>query len=80
MAAGQAVSRTGARLGGGFRWRGVGAKVGARRRWKRPFEFPILLEDDDGCEINGDKERLYDLSLETKRLVDIEAAAETLKG
>src|SRR5262249_45640281 len=30
------------RLGGGFQWRGVGDKVGARRRWKRPFEFPIL--------------------------------------
>jgi hypothetical protein len=39
----------------------------------------ITLEDDDGREINGDKERLYDLSLETKRLVDIEAAVETLK-
>ena len=25
----------------------------------------ITLEDDDGREINGDKERLYDLSLET---------------
>ena len=23
----------------------MGAKVGARRRWKRPFEFPILLRD-----------------------------------
>lgn len=39
----------------------------------------ITLEDDDGREINGDKERLYDLSLETKRLVDIEAAIESLK-
>ena len=39
----------------------------------------ITLEDDDGREINGDKERLYDLSLETKRLVDIEAAVEGLK-
>ncbi len=39
----------------------------------------ITLEDDDGREINGDKERLYDLSLETKRLVDIEAAVEALK-
>jgi hypothetical protein len=39
----------------------------------------ITLEDDDGREIKGDKERLYDLSLETKRLVDIEAAVETLK-
>ena len=38
----------------------------------------ITLEDDDGREINGDKERLYDLSLETKRLVDIEAAVESL--
>jgi hypothetical protein len=39
----------------------------------------ITLEDDDGREINGDKERLYDLSLETKRLVDIEAAVEAVK-
>ena len=39
----------------------------------------ITLEDDDGREINGDKERLYDLSVETKRLVDIEAAVEALK-
>jgi hypothetical protein len=39
----------------------------------------ITLEDDDGREIHGDKERLYDLSLETKRLVDIEAAVESLK-
>ena len=31
----------------------------------------IALEDDDGREINGDKERLYDLSGGTKRLVDI---------
>ena len=37
------ASRTGERLGGGFRWRGVGAKMGARRRWKRPFDFPILF-------------------------------------
>ena len=36
----------------------------------------ITLEDDDGREINGDKERLYDLSGGTKRLVDIEAAVE----
>ena len=36
------ASRTGARLGGGFRWRGVGDRAGARRRWKRPFDFPIL--------------------------------------
>ena len=28
----------------------------------------IILEDDDGHEINGDKERLYDLSGGTKRL------------
>ena len=35
----------------------------------------ITLEDDDGCEINGDKERLYDLSGGTTRLVDIEAAS-----
>ena len=39
----------------------------------------ITLEDDDGREIHGDKERLYDLSLETKRLVAIEAAVEALK-
>ncbi len=39
----------------------------------------ITLEDDDGREINGDKERLYNLSVETKRLVDIEAAVEALK-
>jgi len=39
----------------------------------------ITLEDDDGREINGDKERLYDLSGGTKRLVDIEAAVEALK-
>src|SRR4029453_5864736 len=34
--------RTGERLGGGFRWREVSDKVDARRRWKRPFDFPIL--------------------------------------
>jgi hypothetical protein len=39
----------------------------------------IILEDDDGREINGDKERLYDLSGGTRRLVDIEAAVEALK-
>ncbi len=39
----------------------------------------ITLEDDDGREINGDKERLYDLSGGTKRLGDIEAAVEALK-
>ena len=39
----------------------------------------ITLEDDDGREINGDKECLYDLSGGTKRLVDIEAAVEALK-
>ena len=39
----------------------------------------ITLEDDDGRVINGDKERLYDLSIEAKRLVDIEAAVEGLK-
>jgi hypothetical protein len=39
----------------------------------------ITLEDDDGREINGDKERLYDLSGGTTRLVDIEAAVESLK-
>jgi hypothetical protein len=39
----------------------------------------ITLDDDDGREINRDKEDLYDLSLETKRLVDIEAAVEAFK-
>jgi len=39
----------------------------------------ITLEDDEGREINGDKERLYDLSGGTKRLVDIEAAVESFK-
>jgi hypothetical protein len=28
--------------GGGTRWCRVGDRVGARRRWKRPFDFPIL--------------------------------------
>ena len=39
----------------------------------------ITLEDDDGRAINGDKERLYDLSGGAQRLVDIEAAVERLK-
>jgi hypothetical protein len=39
----------------------------------------ITLEDDDGREINGDKERLYDVPGGATRLVDIEAAVETLK-
>jgi hypothetical protein len=39
----------------------------------------ITLEDDDGREINGDKERLYDLAVGATRLVDIEAAVEGLK-
>jgi hypothetical protein len=39
----------------------------------------IILEDDDGREMNGNKERLYDLSGGTTRLVDIEAAVEGLK-
>jgi hypothetical protein len=39
----------------------------------------ITLEDDDGREGNGDKERLYDLSGGTKRFVDIEAAVESFK-
>ena len=39
----------------------------------------ITLEDDDGREINGNKERLYDLAGGAKRLVDIEAAVESLK-
>ena len=39
----------------------------------------ITLEDNDGREINGDKERLYDLAVGAKRFVDIEAAVEGLK-
>jgi len=39
----------------------------------------ITLEDDDGREINGDKERLYDVSGGVTRLVDIEAAVESLQ-
>src|SRR2546426_9469152 len=39
----------------------------------------ITLEDDDGREINGNKERLYDLAVGAKRFVDIEAAVEALK-
>ncbi len=39
----------------------------------------ITLEDDDGHEINGNKERLYDLAVGAKRLVDIEAAVEGVK-
>jgi hypothetical protein len=39
----------------------------------------ITSEDDDGRAINGDKERLYDLSGGTMRLVDIEAAVESFK-
>ncbi len=39
----------------------------------------ITLEDDNGREINGDKERLYDLAVGATRLVDIEAAVEGLK-
>ena len=39
----------------------------------------ITIEDDDGREINGNKERLYDFSIGAKRLVDIEAAVEGLK-
>ena len=39
----------------------------------------ITLEDVDGREINGDKERLYNLSGGAMRLVDIEAAVEALK-
>jgi hypothetical protein len=39
----------------------------------------ITLEDDDGSEINGDKERLYDVPGGAMRLVDIEAAVENLK-
>ena len=39
----------------------------------------ITLEDDDGREINGDQERLSDLSSGAMRLVDIEAAVENLQ-
>jgi hypothetical protein len=39
----------------------------------------IILEDDDGREITGTKERLYDLSGGATRFVDIEAAVEDLK-
>ena len=39
----------------------------------------ITWEDDEGCEINGEQERLYAVSLETKRLVDIEAAVEAFQ-
>ena len=39
----------------------------------------IILEDDYGHAITGDKAHLYDLSGGTKRLVDIEAAVEGLK-
>jgi len=39
----------------------------------------ITLEDDDGREINGDKERLYDVSGGATRLVDIEAVVENFK-
>jgi hypothetical protein len=39
----------------------------------------ITLEDDDGREINGDKERVYYLHGGAKRLVDIEASVERLK-
>jgi hypothetical protein len=38
-AACHAASRTGERLGW-FRWRGGGNRVGVRRRWKRPLDFP----------------------------------------
>ena len=38
----------------------------------------ITLEDNDGREINGDQERLYDVSGGAKRLVDIAAAVENL--
>ena len=41
LCAGLADGRT---LGGGFRWRGVGNRVDARRRWKRSFDFPILTQ------------------------------------
>jgi hypothetical protein len=39
----------------------------------------ITLEDDDVREINRDKERIYDLPVGAKRLVNIEAAIESFK-
>jgi hypothetical protein len=36
----------------------------------------ITWEDDDGRAINGDKERVDDLPVGAKRLVDMEAAVE----
>ena len=39
----------------------------------------ITLEDDDGREINGDQERLSDLSGGAMRLVDSEAAVENFQ-
>ncbi len=38
----------------------------------------ITLEDDDGHEINGDTERVYDVPDEAGQLVDIAAALECL--
>ena len=33
-------------LGGDFQWRGLGNRVGARRGWQRPFDFPTLKSWD----------------------------------
>ena len=34
-------------------WRGVGAKMGARRRWKRPFDFPILFAHEAAADVSA---------------------------
>ena len=39
----------------------------------------ITLEDDDGREIDGDQERLYDVSGGATRFVDFEAAVENFQ-
>ena len=49
------ASRTGERLSGGFRWRGVGDRVRVRRRWKRSCNFPTLKQPSFAvsCTENG---------------------------
>ena len=39
----------------------------------------MTLEDDNGRELNSDKERVYALHVGTNRLADIEAAVERLQ-
>lgn len=39
----------------------------------------LTLEDEEGCEIHGAQERVYDLPGGAHRLVDIEAAVEHFK-